>query len=119
MSNNIWLILSKYQQLSVIILIMLIAGANISNASELNAGAVMNKMNADERFGYLSGVIEGLAYSRWLRDKPDSTGMSCIYNWYYKGGKKNTGRLDTWLNRHPDKPVGALMYVLIKKECGA
>lgn len=84
-SNNKWCKLSKYQQLSVIIFTVLIAGAK-TRASELNAGAVMNKMNADERFGYISGVIEGLAYSRWLRDKPDSTGMSCIYNWYYEGG---------------------------------
>lgn len=98
---------------------MLITSVNISQASQLNAGAVMNKMNADERFGYISGVVEGLAYSRWQRDKPNSTGMRCVYDWYYKGGKDNARKLDVWLNRHPDKPVGALMHVLIKKDCGA
>ena len=78
MSNNKWLILSKYQQLSVIILSMLIVSANIAQASELNAGAVMSKMNADERFGYISGVVEGLAYSRWQRDKPNSAGKGAL-----------------------------------------
>ncbi len=90
-----------------------------STAQQLNAGAVLNKMNSDQRHGYLSGIVEGLAYARWLRDKPDGGGMKCIYRWYYEGGTINAKKLNSWLHRHPDKPVSALMHVLIKKDCGA
>ena len=94
-----------------------IAGAPVANA--LTAGDVLNKMNTDQRYGYIAGVVEGLAYSRWLKDKPQNEGMKCIYDWYYGKPGKNWERINSWLTRHPDKPVGALLYVLIKKECGA
>ena len=110
--------LSKYKQMVSIIFGILLVGISPSFASGLNADAVLNKMNADERFGYISGVIEGLAYSRWLKDRPNDIGMQCIYKWYYEGGKENAVKLNEWLKRHPDKPVGALLYVLLKKECG-
>ncbi len=87
-------------------------------AKALTADDVLNKMNADQRFGYISGVVEGLAYSRWVADKPDDTGMTCIYDWYYQGEEARSNQVDGWLRRHLDKPVGALLYVLIKKECG-
>jgi len=99
---------------------MMVAGVNISNASELDAGAVLNKMKEDERFGYVSGVIEGLAYSRWQRDKPDQTGMKCIYDWYYKNNSKRwENTIIPVFEKYQDKPVGAILYVLTKKKCGA
>ncbi len=113
--------LSKYQQLSIIILGMLIAETNVANASELNAGFVMNKMNMDQQVSYIAGVVEGLAYSRYLRDKPNQEGMNCVYKWYANntGGAIKRQKMETWLGRHPDKPVGVLLHVLIKKDCGA
>lgn len=78
----------------------------------------MNKMGPEQRIGYINGVIEGLAFSRWLRDKPDTRGMKCIYDWYYRAPDKNWEKIAAWLNRHPDKPVGGLLHVLIKGECG-
>jgi len=113
------LILSKYQQISIIILTCVFVGVNVHQAKALTANEVMNKMNSDQRFGYISGVVEGLAYSRWLRDKPDRDGMDCIFNWYLKGKGRDWNNVSSWFSRHPDKPVGALLYVLIKKECGA
>ena len=117
MQVNKWLNLSKYQQIFFIILGMLVAETNIAKASELNAGFVLNKMNADEQVSYVAGVVEGLAYSRYLRDKPDQSGMKCVYDWYAR--ESVTRQVDQWFKRHPDKPVGVLLNVLIKKECGA
>ena len=79
----------------------------------------MNKMSPEHRVGYIDGVVEGLAYSRWLKDRPSEKGMRCIYSWYHNGKKERWQTIFAWLKRHPDKPVGALLYVLIKKECGA
>lgn len=113
------LTLSKSSSISAILLATMINGIQVEQAAALTANDVLNKMSADESASYINGVVEGLAYSRWLRDKPSVKGMSCINNWHYKGGQANYKRTLAWLERHPDKPVGALLHVLIKKECGA
>lgn len=78
----------------------------------------MEKMSTDERHAYITGVVEGLATARWVRDKPDTTGVDCIYNWYFRTGDKNTKKQIEWFERHPNKRPGILMQVLIKQDCG-
>ena len=87
-------------------------------ALALTADEVLNKLSLEQRFSYVAGVVEGLAQSRWLIDRPDQAGHDCIFDWYYNGGEKRSHLVDTWFKRHPDKNVGALLYVLIKKDCG-
>lgn len=111
--------LRKYQQLSLIILVCIISFSGAARAKNLNADFVLKEMSTDERVGYISGVVEGLAYARFLRDRPSEKGMNCVYGWYGNGGAKQWKQIQSWFERHPDKPVGALLYVLIKKECGA
>lgn len=117
--NNL-LKLSKYQQISIIILGMMFGITNEAHSREINAGFVMNEMNADQQVSYIAGVVEGMAYSRYLRDKPSEAGMNCIYRWYANntGTRENRGTVEALFARHPDKPVGVLLYVLMKKECG-
>lgn len=87
-------------------------------AMALTANEVLTNMESGERFSYVSGIVDGLAYARWLAERPNEEGMQCIYGWYYSNDDSVRARILTWLERHPDKPVDALMYVLIKKECG-
>ena len=88
------------------------------NADALTADDVLNKMSADQRISYIDGVVEGLATSRWIADKPDATGMQCIYEWYYqKPTDAVWNKVVQWLERHPEQQVGVLMHVLIGKEC--
>ncbi len=121
MQVNKWLKLNKYQQLSVIILGVILTNTNNVQAQNLDAGFVLNKMNADQQVSYIAGVVEGMAYSRYLRDKPSEDGMNCIYQWYANntGSGEKSKNVDALFSRHPDKPVGVLLYVLMKKECGA
>ena len=92
----------------------------IVNAQSLNAGAVMNDMNSDQRVGYVSGVIEGLAYSRFIRDNPNETGMKCIYDWYYKDNAELwESTLFPIFEKYKDRPVGVILYVLTEKACAA
>lgn len=113
-----WVVLSKYQQVSIIILSCCL-WTNAAQATDLTAGIVMEKMEPKERIGYVSGVIEGLAYARYVKDNPDETGSSCIYDWYYKNSKERWSKsiLPTFV-KHSDKPVGVILYVLTKRECG-
>ncbi len=87
-------------------------------ATALTAAEVLSKMNADERHTYEAGIVDGLAQARWIKDKPDPTGMKCTYDWFYKNGKKSYSHLEQLMKRHPDKQMSGLIYVLIKKECG-
>lgn len=116
--NNL-LLLSKYKQIFAIILINVFGMVQQAQAMDINADVVMNTMNSDQRIGYVSGVIEGLAYSRFVRDKPNEAGMKCIYDWYYGDNDKRWKEtLFPAFTKHGDKPVGVILYVLTKNECG-
>lgn len=86
-------------------------------AAAQTADDVLTRMTDDERFAYISGVIEGLAAARWAAERPDSSGMTCIYDWYF--GENDEVHLTTteWLARNRDQRVGLLMYVLTQREC--
>jgi hypothetical protein len=105
----------------VVFLVACIGNAKTSYSKTINAGFVMNKMNVDQQVSYIAGVIEGLAFSRYLRDKPNQKSMKCVYGWYAEntGGPQKWKKMEAWLAKHPDKPVGVLLYVLIKRKCGA
>lgn len=89
------------------------------SASALTADDVLNKMSSKERVGYIAGMVGGFAHSRFQRDKPDQSGMNCIFDWYYGSGATKWQLIETWFSRHLDKQVEPLLYVLLKKECGA
>ena len=111
-------ILTTYKQLSAI---LLCSGAFASfggAAQALTADDVLNKMNSDQQTSYIAGVVGGLAYSRFLRDRPDTTGMSCIQGWYYGSGTDKWAQIETWFSRNIDQQAEPLLYVLIKRECG-
>jgi hypothetical protein len=92
--------------------------SSAGSAHALTADDVMNKMTAQERSSYFAGVVEGLAQARWVADKPNTDGMQCIQNWYYGGGESNLRKIHTFFERHAEKPAAALLYVMIKQECG-
>lgn len=84
-----------------------------------NAGDVLNEMEPREQASYIAGVIEGLAFSRFLNERPDTTGMQCIYDWYYQSETDRWPSIEQWFGRHPDRPVGAMLHVLIGRDCGS
>lgn len=88
------------------------------NASALTADDVLNNMTQEQGTSYVNGVVEGLATARWYQDRPNDSGMNCIYDWYYQQPISDSWKqVLTWLERHPDKEVGALMYVLLNQKC--
>lgn len=119
MLNQIWqkLRISKYLLLIIILLIGVFTGG--ANARSLDAGFVLKKMEVEQRYSYVAGVIEGLAFSRWLQDKPDDTGLKCIYDWYYKDGDNtNWKNVATVFEKYPNQKVGTILHALIKRDCG-
>lgn len=93
-------------------------------ATEFTAGVIMEKMDTNERFPYVAGVIEGLAYARYRRDnenvesdKKSVEGMKCIYNWFYE--KKGTiDLIYIAFGRYPTYTPGVIIGNLVRKDCG-
>lgn len=77
--------------------------SSVGEAHALTADDVLTVMEESEQRGFIAGAVGGLAFSRYLRDKPDQTGMNCIYDWYYQGGAENDRKIIEWFERHPDK----------------
>ena len=84
----------------------------------------MEKMDANDRVSFISGIIEGLAYARFARDnehiegdKKTTAGMKCIYDWFYD----EPHALDLIylaFGKYPNYLPGAIISNLIKQDCG-
>lgn len=89
-----------------------------AHATDFTAGVVMTKMEATKRFSFVAGVVEGLAYSRYIRDDKKAEGMSCIYDWFYKE-PKTIDVIYAAFDRYPDHFPGAVVAALANRKCGA
>jgi hypothetical protein len=109
----------KYSHISAMILAAAAFLSSGKDAAALTADEVLDNMNADQWFGYVSGVVDGLATARWLQDRPNAEGMQCIYDWYVQRPPAEVlAEIETWFGRHRDQQAGVLLHVLINRECG-
>ena len=93
--------------------------SNTSPAQAFTADEVVNSMSERDRWVYLAGVVAGLAQARWISDRPDSTGVKCIYDWYHQGDiDARQATIEQWFSRHPEQEARGLLYVLITTGCG-
>lgn len=89
-----------------------------AGATDFTAGVVMEKMSSLERAAYLAGVVEGLAYARYVRDGKADQGMKCIYQWFYE--KEGTvKKIHAAFDHFKDYLPGAVIAAMVEKECGA
>ena len=84
----------------------------------------MEKMDANDRVSFISGIIEGLAYARFARDnehvegdKKTTTGMKCIYDWFYEKPHA-IDLIYLAFGKYPTYLPGAIISNLIKQDCG-
>lgn len=116
MSRVIGFICSRSVRNTLAALPFLLLPASAS-ATDFTAGVVMEKMDAKERLNYLAGVIEGLAYSRFVKDGKKTDGMGCVYQWFYE--KKGTvEKIESAFRHFKDHLPGAVVAAMVEKECG-
>ena len=114
------LILSKYKYILAIIFVAMFMNTQIALANDmLDAGFVLREMKTEQQFAFVSGVIEGLAYARFLRDRPNEAGMQCISRWLHSDATGRWQLIEKLFTKHHDKPPAVLLHVLMKKQCGA
>lgn len=89
-----------------------------AGATDFTAGVVMEKMDTKQRFSFVAGVVEGLAYARYAKDGKQTNGMKCIYDWFYEKDD-TTQKIYAAFDRFKDYLPGAVIAALVEKECGA
>lgn len=89
-----------------------------ANASDFTAGVVVTKMAEADRYPFISGIVEGLAYARYKNGGEDTAGMRCIYDWFYEDKNRPEEILETF-KRFADYTAGAVLAAMIEKKCGA
>lgn len=87
-----------------------------ASSTEFTARVVMEKMTAEERYSYLAGIVEGLAYARYASDGKTRAGMQCIYSWFYDD-RKTADLIEAAFAQYPDYTPGAVVAVLAKRKC--
>ena len=87
-----------------------------SFAQAMTAGVVVENMEADHRYPYATGIIEGLAYARYQRDGKQIEGMKCIYDWGTKA--ETVAKIYEAFAAFPDYTPGAVVAAMAEKECG-
>ncbi len=89
-----------------------------SQAQDLTAGFVMENLERDDRFLYVSGVVEGLAYARYIDDgRNPGQGMRCIYEWFHDRDE-TVEKIYSAFEQFPEHTPGAIVAALAEQECG-
>lgn len=102
----------------------LLCAATPAHPQAMTAEVIMSKMTPEDRYTYMAGIVEGLAYARYRNDnkgvEEDSktaTGMACVYDWFYKNDA-NRERIVQAFRKFGSHYPGAIMAALIRKDCG-
>ncbi len=82
-----------------------VVGIAPSYARDLSANAMMGKMDADDHYPFIAGMIEGIAFHRYTIGNKDSAGMNCIYDWFYED-KDALDTIYAALGKFPDYTNG-------------
>jgi len=105
------------------IVVSAVVGVHPSYTQAMTAGVVLDKMNSDELFAYVNGMVEGMAYARFRKDSlaagsRDEAGMVCILDWYWKGEGNTPSRIEAAFRQHKEHMPSTIIGTMIKNECG-
>jgi len=99
------------------------AFANDNKGTAMTAGVIVKKMPARERASYVMGMIDAMAYARFVKDtkakgEKDQAGMACIYDWFHKDGVERMVQIDTAFRKYASYPSSMVVTAMVKKACG-
>lgn len=69
-------------------------------------------MDKEKRYGYVYGLVEAMAYSHFLQNKPNEQGMVCRMDYFYKGGVESWKVTTKWFENNSDQQAYVLIYTL-------
>lgn len=78
---------------------------------------MLGKMDPDERYPFIAGIIEGIAYHRYKAGGKDSQAMNCVYDWFYDDAKAVDQIYESFAE-FPDYPPASVIDALVSRKCG-
>lgn len=115
-NRSIMRALISFSLLGSLSLCGLIILPDLAEATDFTAQKVMTEMTTAQRYSFVAGVVEGLAYARYSNDNKSTSGMECIYDWFYKEPQTDM-LIYTAFEKYPTYPPGAIIASLLKKKC--
>ncbi|MFN3171230.1 MAG: hypothetical protein ACE37E_11115 [Hyphomicrobiales bacterium] len=99
------------------------AFANDNGETLMTAETIMREMPVRDRYIYVSGIVEGLAYARLVKDSQttgerDNSGMNCIYEWYFADDGETHMQIEQAFRQYPAHFPNIIVSVMINRECG-
>lgn len=107
----------KIDALAAILFSAVFAASAPATATDFTAGVVLTEMEDADRYPYLAGIVEGLAYARYKQAGKDPESMACVYDWFYESGTA-TDQIYAAFARFEKHTPGAVMAALIERRCG-
>ena len=93
-----------------------LASTTRAENADLARHPVLGSMASSEHFPFVAGIIEGIAYHRYVSGNKDAAGMNCIYDWFYKNDK-TIAAIYVALAEYPEHPPAAVVAALANKNC--
>lgn len=118
MSVKELLTLSKSSLISAMLLAIMINGMQTDEALALTGEDILTKFDTDAQVQHIGGILAGLGYARFLKDRPNEDGLKCIEDWLEKDTVSRWKIAKQWLEHHKEKPVAVIVYAMVSKDCG-
>lgn len=94
---------------------LMLFGFSVHPAVALTASDVMDKMNSDERTGFIAGAGDMASHMFAVHGDPDKA--QCAVDWLFNG-EDPWPAIDAFFGAHRDKDAVAVLHVLINRKCG-
>lgn len=97
----------------------LLGSAAMAEEPDLSKHAMMSEMDSRERYAFVAGIVEGIAFHRYTAGDKDTAAMNCVYDWFYKGhnDQKTIDVIYVALAEYPDYPPAAVIAALANRKC--
>jgi len=88
----------------------------------VTAGKVLKELEPNEFVWFVSGIVQGLAYSRFRQDTIAAgekvlAGSDCIRNWFY-GTQGRTLTIRSTFEQYAEHAPWVVVAAMVKQECG-
>lgn len=115
-------ILRQIVQRIACVSIFVVVGLDASKAEvpDLSSHGLLSKMTPEERYSFVAGVVEGVAFHRYTIGNKDKAAMECVYDWFYEkhDGQRTIDLIYVAFGKFPDYPPAAVVAALAKRKCG-
>ena len=88
-----------------------------AEAKNFNTGFVLNDMPSNDSLLLIDGTVRGIAYAHYFQNDQDNKGFECILDYAVTGDETKWLNMREFLEKYPDKPLGGVAYVYLRKKC--